>query len=340
MTTSRLRKLLCAMILGISMVAASTVLATDVQPGHDLFVTRAGTEYDFAGNFGLGLVPLQGNPFGNFDFGSGPVGVDDVDTIVRRLSTATQASPTIPIEIVALELVSVSPVDIGNGPEDLFVSFNSMVSGQMTINGIGTDGDPHGTFDSNMTFNFDVSGSTSGFLGTIQDSLTQSGAPWRHLPVQGIPIINGVNHFLNGTGAENDFWPTDLVQEAHPGVGVHVAGAGVLPNVIPTVSEWGMIVMALLGTALATVAIRRQSLVVAGAGGSRLGDRSVAFDRDLFAKTLLGVLTLVVALAVAAAVLGVDLMARDLAGLLLSGSIAAYVLHLWIAQARERRGDR
>jgi hypothetical protein len=207
-----------------------------VNPGYDLFTTRTGTEFDFAGFAGLGLLELEGRHLGSFDFGGGPELLPNTDTIVRRLQQATASSPTIDIEIVALQLQSVDPVDIGNGPEFILIDLETPISGQMTINGLGTEGDPHGTFDSSLDFVIAVSGTVSGFLGPIPTSLSSSGTPWRHPPAPGDPIIGGVNHLLNGVNELTDFWlrPSDgifgggfginFVAEAHPGVGVHIAG--------------------------------------------------------------------------------------------------------------------
>ena len=207
-----------------------------VQPGFDLFTTRQGTEFDFGGFAGLGLVELEGRPLGSFDFGSGPQLLPKTDTIVRRLQQATAGSPTVDIEIVALQLQSVSPIDIGNGPEHILIDLDTPISGQMTINGLGTEGSPHGTFDSSLDFTFAVSGTISGFLGSIPTSLSSSGTNWHHPPAPGEPVIDGVNHRLNGANELADFWLLrsdgifgggfgfNFVVEAHPGVGVHIAG--------------------------------------------------------------------------------------------------------------------
>jgi hypothetical protein len=200
--------------------------ASVVNPGYDLFTTRDGTHFDFGGFAGLGLLELEGRGLGSFNFGSGPQLLPNTDTIVQRLQQATAAAPTIDIEIIELSLQSVAPVDIGNGPEFILIDLDTHISGQMTINGLGTEGDPHGTFDSTLDFVIAVSGSISGFLGPIPTSLSSSGTPWRHPPAPGDPVIDGVNHLLNGLDEQTDFWlvPGFPVNEAHPGVGVHIAG--------------------------------------------------------------------------------------------------------------------
>jgi len=233
MRTTSLRGLfvVSSFVLAILLPGLSQASAT-VDSGYDLFTTRTGTEFDFAGFAGLGLVALEGRPLGSFDFGSGPELLPNTDAIVQRLQQATAALPSIPIEIVELSLQSVDPIDIGNGPEHILIDLNTAFGGQMTINGLGVEGDPHGTFDSLLDFDFIVSGTISGFLGIIPTSLSSSGTTWRHQPAPGEPLIAGVNHNLNGVNEQNDFWlrPTgggfgfNYVLETHPGIGVHVAG--------------------------------------------------------------------------------------------------------------------
>jgi hypothetical protein len=227
MSAASLRGLFVVSSFALAILLAGASHATNVvEPGFDLFTTRTGTNFDFGGFAGLGFLELEGRPLGSFDFGSGPVLLPKTDTIVRRLQQATVASPTIDIEIIALQLRSVDPVDIGNGPEHILIDLDSPISGQMTINGLGTEGDPHGTFDSSLDFVFVVSGTISGFLGPIPTSLSSSGTPWRHPPAPGEPVIAGVNFRLNGVNQLTDFWllPGFFVNEVHPGVGVHVAG--------------------------------------------------------------------------------------------------------------------
>ena len=123
-------------LLGI-LVSALAVLFTSITPpsasasalseGFDFFQTTAPTSVDLTG-FGLGIVPLEGNPIGG-SFGN-------TDTIVLRKDPIDPLSPpsdmgTIDIELVALSLVSVNPVDLTplGGPfigvfSDLHITIN------------------------------------------------------------------------------------------------------------------------------------------------------------------------------------------------------------------------
>lgn len=251
MSAASVRRVLAVSAFAFALlpIAASQASTTVIRKGCDLFTTRAGTNYDFGGFAGLGLLELEGRPLRSFDFarcGGGLVILPETDTIVRRLADAQATGPiTIPIELIALQLQSVDPVDIGNGPEFIRIDLNTSVSGNMTINGLATEGVPHGTFDSQLNFSFDVSGTVSGFLGTITESLSQTGTNWQHFAPPGEPLILGVNHLLNGVDELADFWllqsgpgaggpggggggppfiPFNFVPEGHPGTGIHIAG--------------------------------------------------------------------------------------------------------------------
>ena len=73
------------------------------------------------------------------------------------------------------------------------------------------EGAPHGTFDSQLNFSFDITGSVGGFYATIEKVFNSSDNNWPHAPPRlAIPLINGVNSVLNGGDITNDFWATGL----------------------------------------------------------------------------------------------------------------------------------
>lgn len=206
---------LCAALLLLTW--PGLVRASDtILPGYDLFRSVEGTQF--------GGVPFVGVPLGTFDFGSGPVGVGNADTIVHRLDPATASAPDIPIELVALHLQSAVPFDFGLGPGTYFVTLQSERGGQssvgrMTINGLGAEGDPHGTFDSFFDVFFDLRlGSLTGPIALSGVArLTQTGGLWGHDPVPGEVLIPGINHLLNNVDKSNDFHLRGPVVEQHPG---------------------------------------------------------------------------------------------------------------------------
>ena len=183
-----------------------------VDPGYDLFQTDPGTSLDG--------VPLVGVPLGSFDFGSGAVPVYNTDTIVHRLDQAVApggvpgVAPPIGLEMVALQLRSAVPVNLGLGTGFYFETLQSARGGPaslgtMTIT-FGPEGVPHGTFNSLINVAYDIR------LGSPTGPIAQSGiAPltsppdvaWSHFPPPLAVEIPGVNTFLNGTDHLADFWP-------------------------------------------------------------------------------------------------------------------------------------
>lgn len=204
-----------------------------VLPGFDLFRTLPGTQVNLgpAGN-----QPFRGVPLGTFDFGDGPQEVFNTDTIVRRLASATPGSPTIPIEMVALQLMSVNQFNLGGGNDFHFITLQSIrggpaSTGTMTIN-FGPEGIPHGTFDSVLNVFFDIRvGSLDGpivFSSTLV--LTATGVPWSHFPPSDALLLRGVNFLLNGENQLNDFFPSGPFDEEKPDEGRHRVDVGQVPE--------------------------------------------------------------------------------------------------------------
>jgi hypothetical protein len=308
---------------------ASVALASSqLAPGYDLFFTRSGTEYNFMGTGGLGLVEFEGNPLGSFDFG-GSIGVEstgDVDTIVRRLATANGPSETIPIELVALSLRSIDLIDIGNGPETIFVVLNAdQGDSEMTID-FQAEGDPHGTFDSSLHFTFDVSGSVSGFIVTVEKTFVSNNEPWGHQAIGGIQIA-GVNIFTNGSDTTEDFHPKGLVVEDN-GNGKHVAALQMA--IIPTLSEWGLILFWLLLLAAGARFVVQRQLAMAHATAGRVVLSGRSFDPALYGKVLMATVAVAVVAVALTPLAGVSVSGLDVAGVLVSCVVLAYTIHLWL----------
>jgi hypothetical protein len=202
-----------------AVVQASNIVHT----GWDLFESLPDTSF--------GGVPFNGVPLGTFDFGGaiGTKSVGNTDTIVQRLGPATDASPSISTELVALHLMSAIPTDFGLGVGTYFITLQSerggpASPGRMTINGLAAEGSPHGTFDSFFDVFFDIRlGALDGPIALSDDlRLTSSGTPWGHLPPPGSLEIPDVNMFLNGTDRDQDFWPVGVITEQHPTGALHI----------------------------------------------------------------------------------------------------------------------
>ena len=114
-------------------------------------------------------------------------------------------------------------------------------------------------------------------------------------------------------------------------------GVAFLPGPIPTLSEWAMIILALLMGVMATFALKaRMQPAIAGVGAGNgpiipLKLRAIPFDKKLYAKVLaltLGAMIAIFAISILA--FGYELTNADLPGTLIATPITAYMIHLWI----------
>jgi len=170
-------------IIGVIGASTSPAWAMDVLPGFDLFMTTQTTQVDLSG-FGLGIVPLQGD--------ESLSGIPGTDTIVERLAGAgvpnVGDSNTVPIELISLSLVSVSPVKIELLDFDLHVvggsDFEPQFLGEMTINRNDPNG---GNFSAILPVNatlhfFEVGGDGSNDIIVPFSDVFVSQGVWSHTP--------------------------------------------------------------------------------------------------------------------------------------------------------------
>lgn len=244
--------------LFISMASVAHALPL-VSAGYDLFQTQPGTSLDpallepsFPNPFPLPIplplppILLEGVPLGTFDFG-GTVGVQSVgntDTIIQRLapdaeiSGAPGTAAAIDIEIVALQLKSVDPVDLSSigGPpsSSIYITLQSRrqsgdaavlpsliplappsdSTGEMTINFADDNG---GTFDSFFDVFFDIrlDAVDGDILFSADKRFETVGVEWGRIPEPFSILIDGINHFLAGSGdPSGDFFPVALTELA------------------------------------------------------------------------------------------------------------------------------
>ena len=182
------------------------------------------------------LHTLPGTVFGGVPFTGVPVGPGNTDTIVERQSDANLPSvgnsDTIPIELVALQLVSTSPVDFGLGVDFYYVTLQSArggpaSTGRMTITSTSADdhlpNTPEGDFSSFFDVFFDIrKGALNGPIA-LSDSLTLSneGALWDADPPLGHVIVMGpvgdqaANLHTGEAADQMDFFP-ETISEVHP----------------------------------------------------------------------------------------------------------------------------
>lgn len=211
--------------------------ASNVLAGSDFLATTSGTFFDFGGP--IGRVDLEGRP----------IGPGNTDTVVQRQADAmlpsVGSSDTIPIELVALSLQSVAPVNIGGSFFDVFVTLTPMThsTGMATITHEFADNGtpaPEGTFTSFFDVFFDASFNPVSGPGAfvVPGSLqlqTAKPASWSHEPEPGFIVPPGSSNFFIVGG----------VMEVHPG------GQG-MHNAMSATPEPGT--MLLLGSGLAVLA--------------------------------------------------------------------------------------
>lgn len=211
--------LLCVLACGTVTLAAPVVLQ-----GSDYWRTTSGTVFN-----GIPFVGV-------------PVGPGNTDTIVRRMADAVlsglPSSAIIPIELVALNLVSAFPIDMGAGLGLHYITLQSArggpaSTGQMDIHYTAADdglsGTPEGTFDSFFDVFFDIRlGALNGPI-VMSDmlQLNNQGATWDATPPPGITLVSGpVGDLLaslhTSKGQDQlDFFPGP-VSERHPGgIAIH-----------------------------------------------------------------------------------------------------------------------
>ncbi len=192
-----------------------------IQAGFNLLTGQVGTSIKFP----IGLVPpepdclvpsiltveMVGVQLGQFDFGEGFQDVGTADTIVRRTTDARNPGggsfqDTIPIELVALQLASVEPVDLTSfglsGMDTLFLTLqsdrgrhrddpvvNPLSTGQMTMD-FGMR-----SYESFLDVFFDIrAGSLSGpIIFSSSDTIESTPVPWSvDVPPEAL-LIRGVN---------------------------------------------------------------------------------------------------------------------------------------------------
>lgn len=113
-----------------------------------------------------------------------------------------------------------------------------------------------------------------------------------------------------------------------------------LPEVIPTLSEWGVIILLLLVLAVGMVFLyqRQPSLALAGVAVSQTtGTKPKLFDRKLFAKVFAIVLLIGAAGLLGAYLWFGQITTADPYGVFVSAAVIAYMVQLGILKKEERR---
>ena len=105
---------------------------------------------------------------------------------------------------------------------------------------------------------------------------------------------------------------------------------------VPTLSQWGLIILALLLLTVGIVAITRKQTVLAGLEGGTIRQNSMPFDKGLYAKVLIGIAaTVVLVFAIVINSFGYELTSADMPGSLIAIPIAAYLMHLLLIHEKK-----
>jgi len=267
------------------MLLPVAVFATDVQPGFDPVVHVPPSFWDFgpmplpADFFGPGSDPFDGGvPADAVVLPSSPFCpgfLGNTDMIIQRKNVALlpgiPSSDVIDVEIVELSLVGANPITVtyfgGMNPElwevEITLSPSLASTGTMTIRQLHPGG---GIFDAQIFlqpyFTFtrvsDSMVATLDGAGTYEDLLNAIDVPWVYAdPILTCPAC--VTNFIPGHDGVN---PSEFTLAGTSSQ--HAVRCGCVSGTIPTLSQWGLIVVATVLLVLGGYTIVRRRRTVDG----------------------------------------------------------------------------
>ena len=177
-----------------------------VAPGYDMFVTPDGgarVDVDTA-VAGVPVMTFRGRPIGTFDFGArGRHRVGATDTIVRRLDTATPASPRVRVELVGLLLESTNVAGYFvtlQSARPLGLPSTGTLDFQFDRSGVG------GLLRSELLVNYDIRhGSPTGPIvatGSTGMGFVAENVVWLHEPLSGRSSDRDTTHCVEVLGGK------------------------------------------------------------------------------------------------------------------------------------------
>jgi hypothetical protein len=211
-------------IIGLTLAFGEGAARADqIVLGSDYFTSAPGTQFDFGS--GIGVVPLKGLP----------IGPGSTDAVMQRLQDATLGGPGIPIQITALSLQSIAPVNIGGNFYSVFITLDPKPtavnsphpygsamtdSGLMVISGTAANGGTFSAmFDEYLDVNFVPIKTGATIAAKLDVQMYVTNGVWGPSPPPGTAIVSGIagNQYANRhtglSASQADFFVTTEVSE-------------------------------------------------------------------------------------------------------------------------------
>ena len=191
---------------------------------------------------------------------------------------------------------------------------------------------------------------TSGCVGTSH-TVNATVVDAQSVPIPGVlvtfTVTSGPDAGATGTATTNG---SGMASFTYTGIGVGtdqiqacftpVTGGPICSNIlnflwtdcnlcIPTLSQWGLIILALLFLAAEMVYLRRRQYSFAAAGGAEISEKRSFFNRRSYFMILAVLLGVAIAVFSVEIILSISIPARDIIGAVISSAVLAFILQMF-----------